>query len=143
MSLCDVQSPLQPRETTAARPPRPAAEHTTSTSNEAAKERGPGRGDRCPVGLSPRPPTIDPVTVTLDLPAEAQARLQAEATRRGITLDQLIAELADQLPAETAAEPGTLEGFFGSGDSGDPSWASRDLHELRHDLAQRRLSEPA
>ncbi len=83
------------------------------------------------------------MTVTLDLPAEAQARLQAEATRRGLTLDQLIAELADQLPAETAAEPGTLEGFFGSGDSGDPSWASRDLHELRHDLAQRRLSEPA
>lgn len=52
------------------------------------------------------------MTVTLDLPAEAQARLQAEATRRGVTLDQLIAELADQLPAETpTAEPGTLEGF--------------------------------
>lgn len=87
------------------------------------------------------------MTVTLDLPAEAQARLEAEATRRGITLDQLIAELAASLPAETAAEnaaePGTLEGFFGSGDSGDPGWASRDLHELRHDLAQRRLAEPA
>ena len=96
-----------------------------------------------PVGLSPAPSTINPVTVTLDLPAEAQARLQAEATRRGITLDQLIAELADSFPAETAAEPGTLEGFFGSGDSGDPGWASRDLHELRHDLAQRRLAEPA
>ena len=40
------------------------------------------------------------MTVTLDLPAEAQARLQAEATRRGITLDQLIAELADSFPAE-------------------------------------------
>ncbi|MEO6468666.1 MAG: hypothetical protein ABIP21_06165 [Acidimicrobiia bacterium] len=84
------------------------------------------------------------MTVTLDLPAEAHARLQAEATRRGITLDQLVAELADQLPAETpTAEPGKLERFFGSGDSGDPSWATRDLHELRHDLAQRRLGEPA
>ena len=84
------------------------------------------------------------MTVTLDLPAEAQARLQAEATRRGITLGQLIAELADQLPAETpTAEPGTLEGFFGSGDSGDPGWASRDLHDLRHDLAQQRLAGPA
>lgn len=83
------------------------------------------------------------MTVTLDLPAEAQARLEAEATRRGMTLDQLIAELADSFPAETGAEPGTLEGFFGSGDSGDPGWATRDLHELRHDLAQRRLAEPA
>ena len=44
---------------------------------------------------------MNPVTVTLDLPAEAQARLEAEATRRGITLDQLIVEIADQLPAET------------------------------------------
>jgi len=83
------------------------------------------------------------MTVTLDLPAEAQARLETEATRRGITLDQLIAELAASFPAEATAEPGTLEGFFGSGDSGDPGWASRDLHELRHDLAQRRLAEPA
>lgn len=83
------------------------------------------------------------MTVTLDLPAEAQARLQAEASRRGITLDQLVAEIADNFPAETAAQPGTLEGFFGSGDSGDPGWASRGLHELRHDLAQRRLAEPA
>ena len=41
------------------------------------------------------------MTVTLDLPAEAQARLEAEATRRGITLDQLIVEIADQLPAES------------------------------------------
>lgn len=95
------------------------------------------------VGLSPPPFTLDPMTVTLDLPAEAQARLQAEASRRGITLDQLVAEIADNFPAETAAQPGTLEGFFGSGDSGDPGWASRDLHELRHDLAQRRLAEPA
>lgn len=84
------------------------------------------------------------MTVTLDLPAEAQARLQAEASRRGISLDQLIAEVAASFPAEPpTAEPGTLEGFFGSGDSGDPGWASRDLQELRHDLAQRRSAEPA
>ncbi len=84
------------------------------------------------------------MTITLDLPEAAQARLQAEATRRGITLDQLIAEIAETFPAE-ADEPaaGTLEGFFGSGDSGDPTWATRDIHELRHDLAQRRLAEPA
>lgn len=46
------------------------------------------------------------MTVTLDLPAEAQARLQAEATRRGITLDQLIAEIAGSFPAEPADNDG-------------------------------------
>lgn len=36
--------------------------------------------------------------VTLDLSDEALARLQAEADRRGITVDVLIAELAAALP---------------------------------------------
>jgi len=65
------------------------------------------------------------VTVTLDLPAEAQARLQAEATRRGITLDQLIAELAASFPAE---DP--LEAFIGSGSSGRGD-LSRRHREIR------------
>jgi len=83
------------------------------------------------------------MSVTIELPAAAQARLEAEAARRGITLEQLIAQLADQLPATTPPGAGSLEEFFGSGDSGDPEWASRDIHELRHDLAQRQLGEPA
>lgn len=70
--------------------------------------------------MSPQPSTIDLMTVTLDLPAEAQARLQAEAARRGITLDQLIAEVADKLPAE---DP--LEAFIGSGSSGRGDLARR------------------
>ena len=41
---------------------------------------------------------MGPMTVTLDLPAEAQARLQAESNRRGITLDQLIAEIDGDPP---------------------------------------------
>lgn len=56
------------------------------------------------------------MTVTLDLPAEAQARLQAEATRRGITLDQLIAELADSLPAD-GDTPRYKRAFVGIGSS--------------------------
>ncbi|MBP6728367.1 MAG: hypothetical protein V9E99_15025 [Microthrixaceae bacterium] len=56
------------------------------------------------------------MTVTLDLPAEAQARLQAEAARRGITLDQLIAELADQLPAD-GETPRRKLAFVGMGSS--------------------------
>ena len=83
------------------------------------------------------------MTVTLELPAEAQARLEAEATRRGITLGQLVTELAESLPAEQDRAAGTLDEFFGSGDSGDPSWASRDIHELRADAARRRLGESA
>ena len=83
------------------------------------------------------------MTVTLELPAEAQARLEAEATRRGITVDQLVTELAAGLPAEQDRATGTLDEFFGSGDSGDPSWAGSDIHELRADAARRRLDESA
>ncbi len=54
--------------------------------------------------------------VILELSEAEQARLQAEAARRGITLDQLVAEIAEI--AETflpeTDEPRTLEGFFGS-----------------------------
>ena len=78
------------------------------------------------------------MTVTLELPAEAQARLEAEATRRGITLAQLVTELAAGLPAKQDETAGTLDEFFGSGDSGDTSWASRDIHELRADAGATR-----
>lgn len=58
------------------------------------------------------------MTVTIDLPADAQARLEAEATRRGITLDHLIAELADNLPADTPTPtPNRKLAFVGAGAS--------------------------
>jgi hypothetical protein len=60
------------------------------------------------------------VTVTLDLPAEAVARLQAEAHRRSITVDQLVADLANSLPTMDA-----LEAFIGSGSSGRGDLARR------------------
>jgi hypothetical protein len=68
------------------------------------------------------------MTVTLDLPADAQARLESEATRRGITLDQLIAELAAQLPAETAS-PRRKRAFVGIGSSTSGRRA-RDADEM-------------
>jgi hypothetical protein len=40
------------------------------------------------------------MALTLDLPAAAQARLQAEANRRGVTLDQLVTEIADTFAEE-------------------------------------------
>ncbi len=40
----------------------------------------------------------------LELSDEALARLNAEANRRGVTLDELVAELAANLPARTLAD---------------------------------------
>ena len=76
------------------------------------------------------------MTVTLDLPAEAQARLQAEATRRGITLDELVAQIADTFPAET---PKHRFGFVGIGASGRTE--PLDISQERADLADKKFAE--
>ena len=60
------------------------------------------------------------MTVTLDLAAEALVLLQAEALRRSITVDQLVAELVNSLPTKDA-----LEAFIGSGSSGRGDLARR------------------
>lgn len=39
------------------------------------------------------------MTLSIELPETALARLRAEANRRGVSVDAVIAELADQLPA--------------------------------------------
>ena len=71
------------------------------------------------------------MTVTIELPADAQARLEAEATRRGITLDQLIEELANNLPASTAGgEAKHRLSFIGVGHSGRGD-LSRRHREIR------------
>jgi hypothetical protein len=57
------------------------------------------------------------VTLTLNLPAEVAARLEAEASRRGLSVEELIAELVPEpLPEAAADDP--LEAFIGSGRSG-------------------------
>lgn len=53
------------------------------------------------------------MTVTLDLPDDALERLRAEASRRGITVDELVAELA-----ATLVEEDPLEAFIGCAGSG-------------------------
>ncbi|NLD77756.1 MAG: hypothetical protein GX643_13920 [Acidimicrobiales bacterium] len=40
------------------------------------------------------------MTVTVDLPDDVLRRLKAEAERRGITLDELLVEVAEGFPAE-------------------------------------------
>lgn len=42
------------------------------------------------------------MTLSIELPETALARLRAEAARRGVSVDTVIAELADQLPTDTA-----------------------------------------
>lgn len=43
--------------------------------------------------------------MTLDLPDDALARLHAEAARRGVSIDIVIAELVGRLPADVGASP--------------------------------------
>jgi hypothetical protein len=76
------------------------------------------------------------VTLTIDLSAEAHARLLAEATRRGITLDEVVAELAAQLPAETAKH---RLSFIGIGASGRTE--PLDIHRERAELATTKSAE--
>ena len=75
--------------------------------------------------------------MTVNLPEELAARLAAEATRRGITVDEVLAEMvAARLPAE---DP--LEAFIGCGASGRPE--PFDIHSARAELAARKLAEGA
>jgi len=59
------------------------------------------------------------VTVTIERPAEAQARLEADARRRGITFDQLIPELAARPPERQDDGPRRALGFVDIGSSAD------------------------
>lgn len=57
------------------------------------------------------------MTVSIDLPEEALARLHAEASRRGVSIDEVIAELADQLPARQPETGHRSLAFLGAGAS--------------------------
>ena len=65
---------------------------------------------------------------TVDLPGDVLARLQAEAARRGVSIDSVIAELAAALPAERPPAKRTFS-FIGRGStsSGRPA---RDADEI-------------
>lgn len=73
------------------------------------------------------------MSLTVDLPAATLRRLEAEATRRGVGIDVVIAELAEALPsADSTAEPGTPRRRFaltGIGASDGDRFA-RDADEL-------------
>ena len=68
------------------------------------------------------------MTVTVDLPEDVLARLRAEATRRGVSIDLVISELATALPAERPPAKRALS-FIGLGSSNSGRFA-RDADEL-------------
>lgn len=78
------------------------------------------------------------MSVTLDLPPDVLRRLEAEAARRALTIDELIAELASGLPTE-GSEPSKPLRFVGIGASGDTR--SFDIHREREELADRKLAD--
>lgn len=69
--------------------------------------------------------------VTIDLPEDALARLHAEAKRRGVSIDLVIAELAEALPADSPAVPRSFS-FVGLGSSTSGRYA-RDTDEILAD----------
>lgn len=71
------------------------------------------------------------MSVTVDLPEDALARLRAEAARRGVSIDVVIAELANALPADVAHARRSLS-FVGLGSSNSGRFA-RDADELLAD----------
>ncbi len=81
------------------------------------------------------------MSLTIDLPPDVLRRLEAEATRREVTIDDVIAELAAGLPREEAAAPKRSRrlSFVGIGASGDTR--PFDIHRERDELASRKLAD--
>jgi hypothetical protein len=80
------------------------------------------------------------MTLTVHLPGEVAAALEAEAVRRGQTPDEVAADLlSERLPAVPASDP--VEAFIGAADSGDAGWAGRDTRQLRAEAAARRAEQ--
>lgn len=82
--------------------------------------------------------TIGAMSVTVQLPAEALHRLEAEAARRGISIDDVIAELAYRLP-DAVPPSGHRLSFIGVGTSGDTR--AMDVRSERAGLAERKRAE--
>jgi len=71
------------------------------------------------------------MTVTVDLPEDALARLRAEAERRGVSIDMVIAELTQALPTDAPPAQRALS-FIGLGSSTSGRRA-RDADDLLAD----------
>ncbi len=63
------------------------------------------------------------MTLTVELPEDVLSRLRAEADRRGVSIDLVIAELSRSLPTETPPRRRTYS-FIGLGSSNSGRGAS-------------------
>ena len=79
------------------------------------------------------------MVVTLDLSEDAKARLEAEAARRGISLGELVAHLAEQLPSQPKPQRPRRLSFVALGSSGRTE--PLDIRAERAALAARKLAE--
>ena len=70
------------------------------------------------------------MSVTVELPTETLARLQAEAARRGVGIDTVIAELAQQLPRPDRDETQRKLAISGVGASGGERGRAREADDL-------------
>lgn len=78
------------------------------------------------------------MTVTVELPEALAERLAIEASRRGVSVEELAVEVLDGRYGSRVPGGDALEAFTGSFDSGDPDWAGTDTRELRAQAATRR-----
>ena len=65
-----------------------------------------------------------------ELSDEVLARLRAEATRRGVSVETVIAELAAQLPANVSVDGANRLSFAGIGASGTTEPVGRRHREI-------------
>ncbi|MCB0976934.1 MAG: hypothetical protein KDB02_05695 [Acidimicrobiales bacterium] len=72
------------------------------------------------------------MSVTVDLSPATLARIEAEAARRGVGIDAVIAELAEALPAATEPVTGHRFAFAGVAASGDGA-LSESYKAIRRD----------
>lgn len=85
--------------------------------------------------------TLADMPMTVDLPPDVVRRLEAEAARRGVVVDEVIAELASGLPGDGAEAPKRSRrlSFVGIGASGDTR--PFDIRRERDELASRKLAD--
>jgi hypothetical protein len=72
------------------------------------------------------------MSTTIELPTEVQVRLEAEAGRRGITVAELISQLAEHLPVRLPEVARRRPAFVGIGSS----TSGRSAREAEEMLAE-------
>jgi hypothetical protein len=79
---------------------------------------------------------LEAMTLSIELPESALARLRAEAARRGLSVDELVTELADQLPAEQSEPVRHRRLSFAGTLSAEPDFAERS-EEILDEIIRR------